>query len=121
MSRRQGLGRAGEQLAARMLAGKGYQILDSNWRFGAEGEIDLVAQDGDCLVVVEVRTRRGLAYGTPEESVTPRKQARMVLLAEAYAADHDWLGPVRIDVVGVHLSGDGRVLEVNHVQNAING
>ena len=51
--RRQQLGRAGEQMAAELLAGQGYQILARNWRSGRSGEIDLVAQDGACLVIVE--------------------------------------------------------------------
>lgn len=118
---RRGLGQLGERLAAQYLAEQGYEILDRNWRSGATGEADLVARDGDCLVIVEVRTRRGKAYGTPEESVTPRKQARLVALAEAYAVQSGWTGPLRIDVIGVHLSGDGRLLRINHVVNAVHG
>lgn len=116
---RQGLGRTGERLAAEHLTGQGYRILERNWRRAGLGEVDLVARDGDCLVIVEVRTRRGHPFGTPEESVTVRKQARLIALAEAYAAESDWAGPVRIDVVGVHLSADGRLLRINHVRNAI--
>lgn len=116
---RQQLGRAGEQMAADLLAGKGYQIVARNWRSGRSGEIDLVAQDGPTLVIVEVRTRRGQAYGSAEESVTPAKQARLAALAEAYCDAAGWQGPRRIDVVAVSLSGDGRLLEVRHIENAI--
>lgn len=116
---RQRLGRAGEQMAADLLAGKGYQIVARNWRSGRSGEIDLVAQDGPCLVIVEVRTRRGQVYGSAEESVTPAKQARLAALADAYSASVDWQGPLRIDVVAISLSGDGRLLEVRHVVDAV--
>lgn len=118
---RRNLGQFGERLAAGHLAELGYEILERNWRSGATGEADLVARDGDCLVIVEVRTRRGKAYGTPEESVTPRKQARLAALAEAYAVQSGWAGPLRIDVVGVHLTGDGRLLRINHVISAVGG
>jgi putative endonuclease len=116
---RQRLGRAGEQMAADLLAGKGYQILDRNWRSGRSGEIDLAAQDGACLVIVEVRTRRGEGYGSAEESVTPAKQARLAALAEAYSAEVAWQGPLRIDVVAISLSGDGRPLEIRHIVDAV--
>lgn len=116
---RQRLGRAGEQMAADLLTGKGYQIVTRNWRSGRSGEIDLVAQDGPSLVIVEVRTRRGLTYGSAEESVTPAKQARLAALAEAYCDIAGWQGPVRIDVVAVSLAGDGRLLEVKHIENAV--
>jgi putative endonuclease len=116
---RQGLGRQGERLAERHLAELGYRVLERNWRYGSAGEIDLVALDGTCLVLVEVRTRRGHSFGTPEDSITPNKQARLVELAYAYQVEKDWHGPMRIDVVGVHLSADGRLLAINHLQDAV--
>ncbi len=68
---RQRLGRWGEGVAATHLEAHGYTILARNWRCAA-GEIDLVARDGETLVFVEVKTRRGRAYGAPEEALTPR-------------------------------------------------
>lgn len=118
---RRALGSTGERLAAQFLADQGYRLLEQNWRFGREGEIDLVAVDGDCLVIVEVRTRRGRAFGTPEESITGRKQSRLAALTQAYVAASDWTGPVRIDVVGVQLSQQGRLLAINHLQNVVGG
>ena len=117
--RRRDLGAAGERLAARYLTIAGYRILARNWRFGSAGELDLVAQDGDCLVAVEVRTRRGQAFGTPEESVRPAKQSRLAMLAEAYAAQSGWDGPLRIDVIAIHLAPDGRLLRINHLRDAV--
>lgn len=116
-----GLGGAGERLALARLQSLGYELVETNWRC-RWGELDLVMRDGPTVVFVEVRTRRGEAHGTPEESVTGRKQERLVRLAEAWLSEHcaeqelpDW----RIDVVGVHLSPRGKLLAVNHVQHAV--
>jgi putative endonuclease len=117
---RQGLGRRGEDLAAQHLAAKGYRIIIRNWRCEV-GELDLVAQDGNCLALVEVRTRRGQSLGTPEESITPAKQARLIDLAQAYVQAHDWSGHWRIDVVAVQMDRLGRLLRVEHYENAVTG
>lgn len=117
---RRGLGRHGEDLAARHLAAQGYEILVRNWRCAA-GELDLVARDGGCLAFVEVRTRRGQEMGSPEESITPAKQARLVTLAEAYLQEHDWAGPWRIDVVAVEMDVRGRLQRLDHYENAVTG
>jgi putative endonuclease len=80
------------------------QILDRNWRCD-QGEIDLVAMDDSCLVSVEVKTRRSLAFGSPVEAVTPVKAARLRKLAACWLADHrsqvDAVADIRIDVIGV--------------------
>ncbi len=117
---RRGLGRHGEELAARHLAAQGYKIEARNWRC-AHGELDLVARDGDCLVLVEVRTRRGRALGTPEESITAAKRARLVNLAWAYVQEQGWEGDWRIDVVAVEMDRRGRLLRVEHYENAVTG
>jgi putative endonuclease len=117
---RMGLGRRGEELAAQCLVAKGYGIVARNWRCEV-GEVDLVAQDGNDLAIVEVRTRRGQALGTPEDSVTPKKQARLIALAEAYVQATDWPGHWRIDVVAVEMDRRGRLLRVDHYENAVTG
>lgn len=117
---RRGLGRHGEDLAAEHLLARGYEILERNWRCTA-GELDLVARDGDCLAFVEVRTRRGQDMGSPEESITPAKQARLVTLAETYVADREWPGSWRIDVVAVEMDGRGRLQRLDHYENAVTG
>ncbi len=117
---RQGLGRWGEELAARHLAAKGYEILARNWRCET-GELDLVARDGESLVFVEVRTRRGRLLGSPEESITAAKEARLIALGEAYVQAHDWTGDWRIDVVAVETDRGGRLLRVDHYENAVTG
>jgi putative endonuclease len=117
---RQRLGRWGEDLAARHLVAKGYEVVARNWRCET-GELDLVVRDGDCLAFVEVRTRRGRAMGTPEESITAAKQARLSALAEAYVQAHDWPGYWRLDVVAIEVDRRGRLLRVDHYENAITG
>ncbi len=117
---RRGLGRRGEELAARQLQEKGFEIVSRNWRCET-GELDLVALDGACLVLVEVRTRRGRSLGTPEESITPAKQMRLIDLSEAYVQESEWPGDWRIDVVAIEMDRRGRVLRVDHYENAITG
>jgi putative endonuclease len=117
---RLGLGRRGEQLAADYLVAKGYRLLEKNWRCQA-GELDIVAQDGETLVAVEVRTRRGRSLGSPEESITLAKQLRLVDLSETYVQETDWSGPLRIDVVAVVIDRRGQVQRLDHYENAIVG
>jgi putative endonuclease len=117
---RKRLGQRGEDLAAAHLEERGYVVRERNWRCPA-GEIDIVAQDGDCLVFVEVRTRRGRKYGTPEESVTPAKQAKLVELAQTYLQEFDWDGDWRIDVVAVEMTSGGKLLRVELIKNAVWG
>ncbi len=109
---RQGLGRTGERLAAEELARRGYRIVERNYRC-VYGEIDLVAEDGPDLVFVEVKTRRGTAYGLPEEAINARKRQKLVQVASCYldvhaCADRSW----RIDAVAVQMSQQGRLQEI---------
>jgi len=115
---RRDLGAFGERVAAAHLEAKGYRIRARNFRC-REGEIDIVAEDGDSLVFVEVRTRRGDAFGSPAESVTEAKERRLLTVARAYLQQHNDVPPnQRIDVVAVKLSR-GRLLAVEHIEGAI--
>ena len=118
---RQGLGRTGERLAAEELARQGYSIIERNFRC-QHGEIDLIAEEGGDLVFIEVKTRRGNAYGLPEEAVTPRKQQKIVQVATYYldlhtCSERAW----RVDVVAVQLSASGRFEEIRVYQHAVQG
>lgn len=120
LTARQLLGQRGEQLAAEKLIASGYEVIERNYRC-AEGEIDLVARRGEVWVFVEVRTRRGRAFGTPEESITARKKTRLIAAAQSYLQAHnvvdaDW----RIDVVAVELSAKGELLRIELIENAVN-
>lgn len=98
------LGSAGERLALTYLARMGWEILQTNFRCRC-GEIDIVAREGDCIVFVEVRTRRGNADTNPAESVGHRKQQRLVRAAAEYLSRRDmWGKPCRFDVVEVVLA-----------------
>ncbi|GAA3766190.1 YraN family protein [Streptomyces chiangmaiensis] len=117
MNARGALGRYGEELAARRLTAAGMTILERNWRCGRIGEIDIVARDGDVLVVCEVKTRRGGRFEHPMAAVTPVKAERLRGLAERWVQAHGGTPPggVRIDLLGVVLPGRGAAL-VEHVQ-----
>jgi putative endonuclease len=102
-ARRQ-LGDAGEDLAAAALKKQGYKILGRNY-VTPLGEIDLIAKKGRTLVVVEVKTRKSSRYGSPQESVSHAKQAKLRRLADYYLKDKRLTGtPVRFDVVAVTLA-----------------
>jgi putative endonuclease len=95
------LGEYGERLAAEHLLAEGMTVLDRRWRCRL-GELDIVAVDGGCLVVCEVKTRRSAVAGTPLEAVTPAKLLRLRRLAAAWLDAQETAYPeVRIDVVGV--------------------
>ncbi len=113
------LGRRGEDYAAQRLAALGYVLLARNWRCPA-GEIDLVAEQHGTLVFVEVRTRRGDRLGTPEESITPAKRARLIAAAQTYLDEHgqldrDW----RIDLVAIEIGARHEVKRCDVIENAI--
>lgn len=113
------LGRWGEQLAEQKLTASGYAILARNYRCRA-GEIDLIARAGETLVFVEVRTRRGEAFGLPEASLTRPKRQHLIAAAESYLQANQLTEAAwRIDVVAVELSSQGNLLRVDIIENAI--
>lgn len=86
-SRRLNLARRGEQRAADYLAALGFKIIVRNWRSPeTANELDLICEDGDCLVFVEVKTARTTSYGDPITWITPRKQKAIIRAAESYLA-----------------------------------
>ena len=117
---RRQLGKWGESVAAVHLEAKGFHIVDRNWR-STFGEIDIIARDGDELVFVEVKTRRGNRMGTPEEGLTREKAEKLRQLAQLYLAemelDRDW----RIDLVAIEIDSSGMLLRRDHIQNAVLG
>jgi putative endonuclease len=111
------LGAHGERIAAAYLTDTGLRLLDRNWRC-REGELDIVAREGDAIVFCEVKTRRGVGYGYPVEAVTPVKQRRLRVLAQRWLAAHDEHAPdLRFDVVGV-LVRPSRPALVTHLRAA---
>jgi len=112
------VGRYGEDVAAAHVVGRGWDVLDRNWRT-RDGELDLVALDGDELVVIEVKTRRSIVFGYPAEAVTPRKLARVRRLGAQWLAAHD-VHPrsVRVDVIAVLLPASGAA-EIDHLVGVV--
>ncbi|MEV3858407.1 YraN family protein [Streptomyces sp. NPDC050095] len=121
MNARGAMGKYGEDLAARRLTDAGMTVLARNWRAGRSGEIDIVARDGDAIVVCEVKTRRGQrgggAFEHPMAAITPVKARRLRDLAERWVQEHGGAPPggVRIDLVGVVLPERGAP-RVEHVR-----
>jgi putative endonuclease len=96
-------GRRGEDLAHRYLRREGYTIVARNYRLSSgEAEADLIARQGEDLVIVEVKTRASSEYGPPERAVSPEKQRHLIRVAREYArkTDMPW-ERVRFDVVSV--------------------
>ena len=117
---RRQLGNWGEERAAGFLQAQGYRIIERNWRCSL-GELDLIAWEGECLAFIEVRTRRGRAYGTPEESITTRKRAKLIALSQTYMQEHPHLRcNWRIDVVAVELRR-ASLPRINLIRNAVTG
>lgn len=119
-----GLGSYGERMAVRYLTDKGLAVLEQNWRCDL-GEIDIVARDGGCLVVCEVKTRRSTTFGQPIEAVDHRKLARLRRLAAAWLAERRAVGSpvpgvagIRVDVVGVLRPRRGPC-RIEHVVGAL--
>lgn len=111
------LGKRGEDLAADYLASAGLVVLSRNWRC-RDGELDLVATDGERLIVCEVKTRSGTRYGEPSEGVTPAKAARIRRVTAAWLRTYrvGWC-EVRFDVLAV-LCPQGGPVTVEHLQSA---
>src|SRR5688572_3407913 len=113
-----GVGAYGERRAVEYLVHEaGMQVLDRNWQC-SDGEIDIVAREGSALVFVEVKTRRDLQFGPPEEAVIAQKRRRLRRLATQWLAQTS-LHPreIRFDVVSVLRPRRGPAV-VEHIRAA---
>lgn len=111
-----GSGTVGEAVAAKYLKNKGYKILEKNFR-KVYGEIDIIAQKGENIAFVEVKTRKSDAFGTPAEFVTVKKQKRIIKAAYTYIQKKDLDAEFTFDIVEVYYDGR-RVEKINHIENA---
>lgn len=119
--KRKETGALGEKLAKEFLIQKGYRILDTNYRC-FYGEMDIIAQQGDCLVFIEVRTRTGHSFGSPEESITDAKMEKLRATAAGYRQTHENLpAQWRIDVVAVELGKGNTPIRIELIENAVGG
>jgi putative endonuclease len=114
---RKRLGQRGEDAAAAYLERAGMTVIERNWRCTA-GEVDIVALDGETVVLCEVKTRRTVAKGTPEDSITPAKQRKYSRLGQSYLQHvGDPNLSLRFDVVTVLAVGEDRAL-LRHYRSA---
>ena len=120
LSRRPGLGRRAESLAADFLSAAGLRIVVRNWcrRGHTTGELDIVADDDGTCVFVEVRSRTGDQSGHPLETITPHKRARVIHAARLYLAEEKpTASAYRFDVIAITFWPD-RDPEIVHIPHA---
>ena len=115
MDRRKLTGREGEAEAARYLKRRGYAVVAMNWACRL-GEIDVIAQKGDTLVFVEVKTRKNADFAQAREFVTPAKQRRILAAASLYLQEHPTQAQPRFDVIEVYTGGEAPA--VSYIENA---
>lgn len=115
-----GIGRAGEAAAASFIRREtGMDLIETNFRT-REGEIDIVARENDGFVFIEVKTRTNRKFGGASEQISTRKALRLQTAAQLYlekaeSPNSDW----RIDVVTVEMTRSGRIVNIEHIRNAI--
>ncbi|MCX6244351.1 MAG: YraN family protein [Bacteroidetes bacterium] len=108
-------GRKGEEIARDYLAGKGYQILETNWVSG-KNEIDIIAREGKYIIVVEVKARHSNYAGEPETAVTREKQKSLIRAANSYVRKMNIDLEVRFDIISI-LVVKGKE-QINHIEDA---
>ncbi len=113
---RQNVGKRGEEAASSYLEKAGYRIIERNYRC-VFGEIDIVAEDGGCIVFVEVKSRRSSSYGPPQLAVDFKKQRKISMVALHYIDEKNMRGRnARFDVVAVQFHGPETSMEL--IRNA---
>lgn len=109
-------GKFGEEMAQKYLKKQGYKISRRNYRT-KRGEIDIIAQKRDCLVFVEVRTKVGEQFGTPEETLDWKKRRKLLGNAKAYVAYQKYSGLYRVDAICIVLSDGIEKERLKHYEN----
>jgi putative endonuclease len=104
MAKHNDLGEKGEELAEKYLRNSGYEILERNWHTG-KYEVDIIARDGDFLVIAEVKTRRTNSFGEPEEFVSRAKQRALIKAANVYIEKNNIDLETRFDIISVLFVG----------------
>lgn len=107
-------GRLAEKLATDELQKKGYQILENNFS-NRYGEIDIIAKDKETTVFVEVKAKKGLQFGLPEEMINKNKLQKIQRMAQIYLKGKPTI--CRIDVVAIILSPTNDIVSLNHYKN----
>lgn len=114
------LGQAGERHARAVLEAQGYTHIASNWHCRA-GELDIVMTQGEYLVFIEVKTRRGERAGRAEEAITPAKARRLLAAAEWFVGEHpDFQEHIwRCDLMAITIDEQTGIATHRHIENAV--
>lgn len=111
----QQLGQVGEELAAKHLINSGYEILEKNYSW-KKGELDLICEKDELLVIVEVKTRQTAIFGQPYEAVSRKKQLQIIKVANTFITQRNIDLEVRFDVVSIVINSHRKSIE--HIENA---
>jgi putative endonuclease len=104
------LGKLGEEKAVEFLQGKGYEILETNWRF-QKAEVDIIAKLESTIVIVEVKTRSSLEFGLPQDFIKNKKIQLLIKAVDTYVCKNDLDGEVRFDIIAIHKDDKSFVIE----------
>lgn len=115
MAQHNELGKKGEELALELLEKKGYFIRDKNWRY-QKAEVDIIAQQGDILAVVEVKTRSSTDFGDPQDFVNPKKIKLLVTAIDEYVNSKELDVEVRFDIIAIVK--EGARFNIEHIEDA---
>ena len=115
MAEHNDLGKLGEKLSVEFLQKKGYDILETNWTF-QKAEIDIIAQKENYLVVVEVKTRTSVDFGSPQDFVKPAKIQLLVKAINEYVISNDLDLEIRFDIIAI--SKEGQTFNIEHLEDA---
>lgn len=109
------LGRWGEDLATTFLEEKGWQIIERDWKSGHH-DLDIIAKEGNTLVIVEVKTRRSRLFGNPEESIDYKKRLSLQSAINHYVKTHYFGNSIRFDIISI-VGTIGSKAEIDHIMD----
>ena len=115
MSKHNELGKKGEQLAVDFLIGKGYTIVERNYRFD-RAEVDIIARKGAILSIVEVKTRSTSDFGDPQDFVKPKQIKNLVKAVNEYVNENVLDVEVQFDIIAI-VKNKGN-FDIEHIQDA---
>lgn len=109
-------GRRAEDLALEFLIKRGYEILETNWRF-KKAELDIIAKFRDVLIFIEVKSRSTSEFGSPELGVTPKKKAMLIAGATSYMDSIDYNWEIQFDIISIVYTSKDK-FEIEHYEDA---
>ena len=115
MAEHNDLGKLGEELSVEFLQKSGYTILETNWTF-QKAEIDIIAKKDNILVIVEVKTRSSIDFGSPQDFVKSAKIQLLVKAVNEYVISNDLDFEIRFDIIAVHK--EGKEFKIEHLEDA---